>query len=78
MAKNFTISLPGVVKRWNGPRMIMRWTAAALLAVEKKFRRIKGCEQLTLLEKVLHEQQSTSHQKCRFGNPGNHIFPPQL
>jgi putative transposase len=47
------------VKRWNGPRMIMRWTAAALLAAEKNFRRIKGCEQLTLLEKVLHEQQST-------------------
>src|SRR6267378_6490503 len=47
------------VKRWNGPRMIMRWTAAALLAAEKNFRRIKGCEQLSLLEKVLHEQQST-------------------
>jgi transposase-like protein len=47
------------VKRWNGPRMIMRWTAAALLAAEKNFRRIKGCEQLTLLEKILHEQQST-------------------
>jgi putative transposase len=47
------------VKRWNGPRMIMRWTAAALLAAEKNFRRIKGCEQLALLEKILHEQQST-------------------
>jgi len=47
------------VKRWNGPRMIMRWTAAALLAAEKNFRRIKGCEQLTLLEKILHEQHST-------------------
>jgi transposase-like protein len=47
------------VKRWNGPRMIMRWTAAALLAAEKNFRRIKGCEQLSLLEKILHEQQST-------------------
>jgi len=47
------------VKRWNGPRMIMRWTAAALLAAEKNFRRIKGCEQLALLEKILHEQQLT-------------------
>jgi putative transposase len=47
------------VKRWNGPRMIMRWTAAALLAAEKNFRRIKGCEQLSLLEKILHEQPST-------------------
>jgi len=24
--------------------MILRWTAAALLAAEKNFRRIKGCE----------------------------------
>jgi transposase-like protein len=47
------------VKRWNGPQMIMRWTAAALLTAEKNFRRIKGCEQLPLLEKILHEQQST-------------------
>jgi len=39
--------------------MIMRWTAAALLAAEKNFRRIKGCEQLSLLEKILHEQPST-------------------
>jgi hypothetical protein len=26
--------------------MILRWSAAALLAAEKNFRRIKGCEQL--------------------------------
>jgi transposase-like protein len=43
------------VKRWDGPRMILRWTAAALLSAEKNFRRIKGCEQLNLLEKSLHE-----------------------
>ena len=48
------------VKRWDGPRMILRWTAAALLAAEKNFRRIKGCEQLGLLEKVLHELPTTS------------------
>jgi transposase-like protein len=47
------------VKRWDGPRMILRWTAAALLATEKNFRRIKGCEQLRLLEKVLHEPLTT-------------------
>ena len=44
------------VKRWDGPRMILRWTAAALLAAEKNFRRIKGCEQLSQLQKVLHEK----------------------
>ena len=48
------------VKRWDGPRMIMRWTAAALLSAEKNFRRIKGCEQLGLLEKVLHAPATSS------------------
>ena len=52
------------VKRWDGPRMILRWTGAALLAAEKNFRRIKGCEQLTLLEKVLHERQTASTLKA--------------
>jgi transposase-like protein len=52
------------VKRWDGPRMIMRWTAAALLAAEKNFRRIKGCEQLNLLEKVLQELSTTSTLKA--------------
>jgi transposase-like protein len=47
------------VKRWDGPKMILRWTAAALLAAEKNFRRVKGCEQLSLLEKVLQERQSS-------------------
>ena len=52
------------VKRWDGPRMILRWTAAALLAAEKQFRRIKGCEQLKDLEKVLREAQSFSTLKA--------------
>lgn len=47
------------VKRWDGPKMILRWTAAALLAAEKNFRRVKGCEQLGLLEKVLHEREAS-------------------
>lgn len=52
------------VKRWDGPKMILRWTAAALLAAEKNFRRIKGCEQLSLLEKALHEQVTSSTLKA--------------
>src|SRR6266571_1654662 len=52
------------VKRWDGPRMILRWTAAALLSAEKNFRRIKGCEQLNDLEKVLHELETTSTLKA--------------
>jgi transposase-like protein len=47
------------VKRWDGPRMILRWSAAALLWAEKNFRRINGCEQLKDLEKVLREPQAT-------------------
>jgi putative transposase len=54
----------GRVKRWHGPQMILRWTAAALLAAEKQFRRIKGCEQLKDLEKVLREQQTLSTLKA--------------
>jgi len=52
------------VKRWDGPRMILRWTAAALLSAEKNFRRVKGCEQLSLLEKVLHERETSSTLKA--------------
>jgi hypothetical protein len=44
--------------------MILRWTAAALLSAEKNFRRIKGCDQLNLLERTLHESQTTSTLKA--------------
>lgn len=47
------------VKRWDGPKMVLRWTAAALLTAEKNFRRIRGCEQLKDLEKVLRMPQTT-------------------
>ena len=52
------------VKRWDGARMILRWTAAALLAAEKTFRRIRGCEQLKDLGKVLRELETTSTLKA--------------
>src|SRR5437667_3590627 len=54
----------GRVKRWDGPRMILRWTAAAPLWAEKSFRRIKGCEQLKDLQKVLQELETTSTLKA--------------
>ena len=49
------------VKYWQGPQMILRWTASTLLWAEKRFRRIKGCEQLQALEKSLRalETQAT-------------------
>jgi putative transposase len=52
------------VKRWTEPRMILRWTASALLWAERNFRRIKGCEQLKDLEKVLRKLEPTSTLKA--------------
>lgn len=47
------------VKRWNDPRMILRWSATALLWAEKRFKRLNGCEQLNHLEKSLLSMQIT-------------------
>jgi transposase-like protein len=52
------------VKRWNGARMILRWTATALLWAEKRFKRINGCEQLKDLEKSLQASQNTTTLKA--------------
>ena len=52
------------VKRWHDPRMILRWTAAALLSGEKNFRRLNGCEQLNDLEKVLRQLPLTPTLKA--------------
>ncbi len=54
----------GRVKRWEGPTMILRWTAAALLHAEKNFRRIRGCEQLPDLEKALRDLETSSTLKA--------------
>jgi transposase-like protein len=52
------------VKHWHGPSMILRWTASALVAAEKNFRRVNGCQQLIALQKVLQEQPSISMMKA--------------
>jgi transposase-like protein len=41
------------VDRWRTSDQKLRWCAAALLAAEGKFRRIKGCKHLPLLERAL-------------------------
>ena len=41
------------VDRWRTSDQKLRWCAAALLAVEKQFRRVKGCAHLPLLERAL-------------------------
>ena len=43
----------GRVSRWKNGSMVVRWAASALLATEKSFRRIMGCEQLWMLQSYL-------------------------
>ena len=40
------------VDRWRTSDQKLRWCAAALLAVEHQFRRVKGCAHLPLLERA--------------------------
>lgn len=51
------------VKRWRDGQMALRWTASALLSLEKRMRRIMGYQQLWILEaalKELDEQESVA------------------
>ncbi len=41
------------IDRWRTSDQKLRWCAAALLAVEHQFRRVKGCHHLPLLERAL-------------------------
>ena len=53
----------GRVKRWRDGQMALRWTASALLSLEKRMRRIMGYQQLWILEaalKELDEQESVA------------------
>ena len=43
------------VKHWQDHGMVVRWVAASLLTIEKKFRRIMGYQQLWILEAKLNE-----------------------
>jgi transposase-like protein len=46
----------GRVTRWRDGQMVLRWTAAALVTLEKRMRRIMGHQQLWILEAKLQEQ----------------------
>ena len=41
------------VKRWQGGRMVVRWTAAAIVEAEKKFRRVQGWRDIDKLVRAL-------------------------
>jgi transposase-like protein len=45
------------VKRWRDGMQIERWTAASLLEIEKKFRRIRGCNHMPVLIAALENYQ---------------------
>ena len=45
----------GRVRRWRDGQMVLRWTASALLSIEKRMRRIMGYQQLWILEAALNE-----------------------
>ena len=45
----------GRVKRWRDGRMALRWTASALLSIEKRLRRMMGYQQLWMLEAALKD-----------------------
>lgn len=45
----------GRVKRWRDGQMALRWTASALLSIEKRLRRIMGYQQMWMLEAALKD-----------------------
>ncbi len=46
-------SRTGRVKRWRDHAMVVRWVAASLLDMEKRFKRIMGYQQLWMLDAKL-------------------------
>jgi putative transposase len=46
----------GRVTRWRDGQMVLRWTASALVVLEKRMRRIMGHQQMWILEAKLQDQ----------------------
>ena len=57
-ALSVTETVMGRVKRWRGGDMRLRWTAAGLLMVEKRFRRIRGYEKMSKLLAALDSDKA--------------------
>jgi len=49
------------VKRWRDGQMVCRWIAAVMLAAERSFRRLKGCNDMPRLVAALarHAEEVT-------------------
>jgi putative transposase len=52
------------VCRWRDGKMVLRWSAAALLATEKNFRRIMGYQDLWMLKAALGRSGGSSKEKA--------------
>ncbi|MBN2139226.1 MAG: hypothetical protein JW720_15600 [Sedimentisphaerales bacterium] len=48
-------SRTGRVKNWQDHAMVVRWVAASLLDMEKRFRRVMGYQQLWMLKATLKD-----------------------
>jgi transposase-like protein len=57
----------GRVTRWRDGQMVLRWTASALVELEKRMRRIMGYQQLWILAAKLqdHEEEQTVARKIK-------------
>ena len=51
------------VKRWTGGVMILRWVGAALLDAEQRFRRIRGCRELSSFLRALANANPVDERK---------------
>ena len=52
------------VKKWSGPKMLLRWTAAGLLHVEKGFQRIRGYRHLPKLASALQKHKNQKQKEA--------------
>ena len=52
------------VKKWNGPKMLLRWTAAGLLHAERGFQRIRGYRHLPKLASALQKHKNRNQKEA--------------
>ena len=52
------------VKKWIGPKMLLRWTAAGLLQAERGFRRIRGYRHLPRLASALQKHMNRNQKEA--------------
>ena len=52
------------VKHWRGGQMVSRWTITALLAAQKNFRRVRGCNDMRVLLDVLKRAPLDSSEEA--------------